>query len=407
MADQTPIQPPPLPTIDPALLAQVAARAVDRPLTPDFQVTGWSIEPLRHHSIIETTGGLLRAQGMAWDGVESRPWSAILKLVTQPEDECGIPDELCYWRRELLAYQTGLLADLPEALRAPHCLGVAEQAHGAQIWLEDIAESAPVWSLEDFQRAAHSLGLWAGAYLLGRPRPERPWLCGSLFRGMYADGGWWDRFICPTAPNNAWQRPLVQSVYPQPLRPRVLRIWAEKWDFIHAAERLPQVLCHNDAHRRNLMWRNTASGRDKDSGRAVNTAQELVAIDWSFCGPGALGSDLGQLVGTSLSLFDVSPTQAAELEAAALTGYLAGLRAAGWRGDERLPRLGYLLSLALYWGGTLPHGLAQMQPEVANGALEARYARPLPELQSGWTQLAAFTLARADQARALIPRVLP
>jgi hypothetical protein len=70
--------------------------------------------------------------------------------------------------------------------------------------------------------------------------------------------------------------------------------------------------------------------------------EDLVALDWAFCGSGALGMDLGELVGTSAYFFEVEPTEVGELEATALDGYLASLGDTGWSGDPDVVRLGYL-----------------------------------------------------------------
>lgn len=373
--------------LDPRIVANVAGRSLN---IADFKLADWSVEPLRHEAVLETTGGLFRFRGHGWDGAQLRAWSAVLKLVNQPAEECLSPQDFCYWRRELLAYQSGLLAALPEAIHAPRCFGILEQPPGAWLWLEDIEEAAGQdWGLDQYQVAARRLGQLAGAYLTGAPVPQAPWLCPSLFREFYADSGWWSKFTDPASANNAWQRPLVQAVYPEPLRARVLRLWAEKWSWIAANERLPQVFCHNDAHRRNLMLR----------------GDQLVAIDWAFCGPGRVGNDLGELVGTSLSYFAVDPAHAVDLETAVLAGYAAGLREAGWTGDLQLARLGYLISLALYWGGTLCCEIALAQPEAGRVNVEAKYGRPAAALVEGWTQLAEFSLDRTDEARFLVKQM--
>lgn len=36
------------------------------------------------------------------------------------------PEGFSYWERERLAYHSGILADLPPGLSAPHCLSVDE-----------------------------------------------------------------------------------------------------------------------------------------------------------------------------------------------------------------------------------------------------------------------------------------
>jgi hypothetical protein len=376
-------------TITPQVLTEVARQSLG---VTTFELGEWSAEPLQHEKVIETTGGLFLFKGDGWDGTATRHWSVVLKEVEKPGEECTQPGELCYWRRELLAYQSSLLNGLPGGVRSPHCYGVSEAETSGWLWLENVQESVPAqWSLEHYRMAAHHLGRLAGAYLVGTSLPGAPWLCSSLFRTFYEDGGWWERFIDPASPSNAWQRSVVQRVFRAPLPERVQRIWEEKETFLSALERLPQVFCHNDAHRRNLML------VDGKKGQA-----ELVALDWAFCGPGGLGADLGELVGTTLSYFAIHPRQAAELEAAVLDGYLGGLRQAGWQGDERLSRLGYLLSLALYWGGTLPHEVALQQPGETSVDPIAKFGSPLEKLISGWTLLAEFALDRADQARRLM-----
>jgi hypothetical protein len=386
-------------SLDPNVITEAARRSLD---LSDFKLADWTATPLVHEKVIETTGGLFRFDGQGWDGAELRAWSVVLKVIKRPGNEGEEPQGLGYWRRELLAYQSGMLADLPHlaggsGVRAPRCYGVNEHANGAWIWLENIVEPvSPTWTLDHFQQAARHLGCFAGAYLLGKPLPNYPWLCASLFRSLYADEGWWARFTNPASPNHAWQRPVVQAVYGErSLRQGVLQIWAEKEQWLAANESLPQVFCHNDAHRRNLMLCNSGSGQP-----------ELAAIDWGFCGPGGLGNDLGELVGTSLSYFAIHPAHAAELERAALAGYLAGLREAGWTGNERLARLGYLIALALYWGGTLPCEVASVQPGESKVDVELKYGRPVEELLPGWTQLAEFTLQRAEEARYLVKQVI-
>jgi hypothetical protein len=44
------------------------------------------------------------------------------------------------------------------------------------------------------------------------------------------------------------------------------------------------------------------------------------------------------------------PEDLDELEDVVLAGYVEGLADAGWRGDERLVRLGYTAGIAMRWG---------------------------------------------------------
>ena len=379
--------------LDSVMLTEVARRALN---DAGAQLVDWALIPLSHEKVIETTGGIYRVQGQALADGAVKPWTAVLKVVRRSLEQ---KDEAIFhwddWRRELLAYQTGLLSELPAGIRAPRCYGVRETRDGGWIWMEDVQEPVgKVWTLNEFQRAARGLGRFAGAYLVGQAVPARNWLCQSIFRGMLGDEEWWAKFLNPRSPNNAWQRPVVQQLFTEPRKERVLRIWEEKWQFISANERLPRVFCHNDAHRKNLMLLPTPGG-----------SEELTGIDWAFCGPGGLGNDLGELVGTSLSYFAVEPASAGELEMAVFEGYRAGLRDAGLTGNDRLAWLGYLISLSLWWGATLPNAAAELQPGEGKYNVEAKYGRPAESVLEGWRSFADFVLERADQARYWMDRL--
>ena len=51
----------------------------------------------------------------------------------------------------------------------------------------------------------------------------------------------------------------------------------------------------------------------------------MISLDWAFTGPGAVGNDLGELVGNSMYFFDYDPYDVETLEATLLESYLAGI----------------------------------------------------------------------------------
>ncbi len=263
-------------SMDPAMLTTVLRQEQGNPA---FELLDWSVEPLGHEKIIRTTGGLYHFSGHGQDGDGIRPWSVVLKIVNHPSGEmCQAPREWCYWKRELLAFDSGLLAGLPGPVRAPRCYGVTEQEDGGWLWMEHIVESTGRrWSPADFGRAAYHLGRSAAAYLNERALPDAPWLGEPFFRSTFADGGWWARHMATDTPESVWQHLLVSR--------RLGRICAAGyWQSGRTntasstpLDRLPQVLCHNDCHRRNLMWRKAERDRRNSSS------------DWAF-GAGQLGS---------------------------------------------------------------------------------------------------------------------
>src|SRR5215211_6190672 len=124
-------------------------------------------------------------------------------------------------------------------------------------------------------------------------------------------------------------------LYPPSVVIEITRLWTERERFLTALDRLPQTFCHLDAFRRNLLYRAEPDG------------EEVVAIDWSYAGHGAVGQELGQLVVASLFFFETVGSAPRDLDAACFAGYVTGLREAGWVGDERLVRPGFVADAAL------------------------------------------------------------
>src|SRR5262245_48036021 len=202
--------------LDPALLTGVVRQARGN---PTFELLDWTVEPMSHEKIIETTGGLFRFSGEGRDEHGSQPWSIVLKILHNPQTWGQDPRYWAYWKRELLAFQSGLLGTLPTGLRAPRCYGASETDDQGWIWLEHIEETTGRrWSMDHFHRAAHMAGRSAGAFLTGTPLPEAPWLSAPFFRSALADGDWWAIHMDPTSPTNAWQSPLVQQAFSEALR---------------------------------------------------------------------------------------------------------------------------------------------------------------------------------------------
>jgi thiamine kinase-like enzyme len=196
----------------------------------------------------------------------------------------------------------------------------------------------------------------------------------------------------PASKENAWKSPITQSGFDDLKKSRTLQLLAEKERFFDVNDRLPQVLCHYDASRRNFMWsRSRQTGED-----------ELIGIDWAFTGIGALGNDLGQLFATSLFFFEYNLTDMETLEAALLEGYLTGVSDNGVKVDAQLVRLGYLISLSLWMGLMLPGWAAVMLPQDSGVNVEAMYGHTAEDVLAGWVQLHEFCLNRADEARSLI-----
>lgn len=113
------------------------------------ELLDWEHRPVKGGIVQEIGGsyGLYRFCGRALGrGGETRDWSLILKataaaLVGVSPMASPNRSDLFYWKREVLAYQSGLLADLPPGLKAVRCFAVVEYANEEfWIWLEDVED---------------------------------------------------------------------------------------------------------------------------------------------------------------------------------------------------------------------------------------------------------------------------
>lgn len=279
---------------------------------------------------------LYRVQGRATTRAGVKPWSLILKVI-QPTTGSQEPWQRDYWKRELLVYQSDLLADLPGGLAAPRCLGITEQAtEEFWLWLEDLGEEEETeWPLERYALAARHLGEWNGRYLVQRPLPTQPWLSSTADlrqRLALAEPGIAD------LPQLS-QHPHLAKFLPDDNLARILRLWAERHPLLTRLDQMPHTLCHRDAFRRNLRSRQGPDGQP-----------QTVAFDWAMVGIGILGEELVRLFGLTLLFFSVEIERIAEMDARIFAGYVEGLRAAGWQGDARLARFGFTALAALLMG---------------------------------------------------------
>jgi len=375
--------------IDPAVLTEAVRKDQQ---DPDLVILDWMVEPISQEILTDTTAGLFRFNGQGQSAKGKRPWRVVLKWINNPKQWSQQPGEASYWRREIMAFQSGLLEELPPGVRAPRCYGVMENEDGAWVWIEYIQEATgKQWSLDYFQRTARQLGRFQGAYLCGTPLPSQPWLCQPFFGVGWAEQNGWSGFMNPEFEQNAWKLPIVQGALDDKQKLRLLQLIVENLRFDLVNNRLPQVLCHNDVHRKNFMWSHSPQTGE----------EELIGVDWAFTGPGAAGNDLGGLVGNSMYFFDYDPYDVETLEAALLDGYLAGIAEHRVEIDPRLVRLGYLISLS-FWMEYLPGWTPFILPPDSGANVQVMYGHSALDVLASWVHLNAFCLDRADEARSLI-----
>lgn len=300
----------------------------------DVVVSAWTQKPLGWLNIM--TAELWRVSGTATIGRDATPipWSLVLKSFAppRPESPSAVPDSWDYWRRELAIYQSPILGQLQDGLTVPRYLGVIEEPDGTLLLgMEEIEAAPDAWDFGRYRRAAQVVGRFSARFAEPNTRVED---------GAFGPGGlrsWVDNLaLLQRETPDLWDAPLVRRAIPEPTATR--RLFEESAQLLGALDHIPQTIVHRDLWPANLLV------------RYVNGTEQFVAIDWMLAGRGAIGEDAAGMIGPTLWQFLVEPTDADELEAAVLAGYLSGLRDEGWDGLDDLARFGCAATLALRSG---------------------------------------------------------
>ena len=286
------------------------------------------------------------------------------------------PTQPWYWRREQHLYRHGIPWTYTEAgLRAPRLLDVMDRDDGTvALWLEAITgTTGQDWSLTEFGLLAERLGRAQGPYLVDQPLPTESWWC-RQFMGRYLRTFDDDVDYALLDDDRAWAVPLIAENVDPELRSTVLRLVAEQDELLGWLESRPRVVAHLDVWPRNLF----------------RHGDDVVLVDWAFCGFGAAGEDIANLIVDSV--FDLlhPPGRLGAIESTVVDRYLKGLRDAGWKGpeDDILLALG-CTAVKYLW--LLPHMLGQTLRGERHG-----YGGTEVEDQ------AALLVARSDGLRLLV-----
>ncbi len=298
------------------------------------------------------------------------PWSLVLKILFERADE-PITSPY-YWKREYEIYHSKFLDDLPiGGMRTPEIYLCQAFPDASWIWMEDIVEDTTEWQLNDFNLVGKRLGEFNGIYLMGHPIPQQEWLS--------------DHWHCQIVPalsdtfdklDEFLEHPLAQRVLPLSDKKEILDIWEQRALFSNALLTLPQTFCHFDAFRNNFF----------------HHEQTTTIIDWALAGRGAIGEELVCFVAVSLYYSEDLFSQANALEQVIFSGYMDGLRAVGWQGDERLARLGYSCGMVL-------RGLAGVKQDILLVIDESQHPRLLTENQKSTIEEVADFFAAIRQFR--------
>lgn len=232
------------------------------------------------------------------------------------------PGHFNYWRREPLAYTTGLATTAFAAggVRAPALLDLTDNPDGSvTMLLEDVA-GRPGTTL-----GATELGEFAYRLGLGQAGNVRSadWMARDFLR---------DYTLAQPIPGDlSWDHPAVEQAWSPELRAGLRRLWDRRHEILDAAAALPRTLCHHDVWPMNL----------------IGTSHGVVLFDWAFTGPGPIGEDAANLALDTFwdGLADVS--QLGAVLAAVSDGYARGL--AGTMSPDQVHRAIRVTGAAKYF----------------------------------------------------------
>lgn len=291
-----------------------------------------------------TTRGMFRISGAARLGSgKTTSWRLVLKVIGDSDlfgsGYCHEPTDWNYWKREALAFESGLLDGWPGPLWPIRALAVDEVgADEAWIWLQscsngDVKEK---WSLDQLASTAYDLGAVAAQWVATPPSyDQHPWL----------DRRWVDGWVATTRQLGAdhaaghdgcWNTGPLREVVSESTRGRVATLMAAAGTLQEQLASLPLTLAHHDAQ-----WSNAFSAQE--SGRGQGT----VLIDWSYLGLAPVGTDLGLSVGWNVLNGAIDSRHAQAHDQSATEAYLRGLREHGWAGSPDDVRFAGVASASL------------------------------------------------------------
>lgn len=312
--------------IDPACIQSHVQQMVPSEIR---QFISWSCSPLGE--VKEESSVYRVSSTVQLDDGSRQDYSLILKIA-KPDPMRDEADHYYYWKREALAYQSGMLSQLPEGIRAPQCYDVEELTDGnVRVWLEDLPIDAlhKDWTLTHICDIYYALGKFNGAYLAGATLPADWFLCRAWMRSwvevctayalpVHEQKAIWDSH---SGSNELWELYLYNRKRSSAL--------------LETLERLPRVLAHQDVHWDNIFMENE-NGNDS-----------LLAIDWQFASISGVGEELGRMFGYALLKKKIPIDRVALYKEEIFSSYMQGLKAAGWEGDSKLARYGFLAAASL------------------------------------------------------------
>ena len=307
---------------------------------PAAEVIDFQLQSLPAGAGNPTSAGLWRAKGFARSRGDVVEWSLVVKAVTLPTDtvfDHDDPNFLNYWRREIDVFGSSVLHELPAGLEAPAFYGDVEldlaDKH-ALLLMEDLgAVNRDQWNVDAYVFAGQRLAAWERPFLSAE-RPVEPWLKGDVSRQWaHLAEGYFERYMALARSGDRALASLSLKSCEPVMRPLV-RLIDDPESLLEPLDRLPQVMCHNDANIDNLVIRN-----------GTEDTPVLVMFDVQWVGTSGVGTELGQLLTQVPTTME--GRSRAQVEERVIDAYLDELNAAGPMVTREQVEFGFSASAAL------------------------------------------------------------
>lgn len=344
---------------------------------------GWTAKRIGK-SVGFGTVGIYRVSGQATLSAGTRHWSVVAKVLDERAGGSGVGFNSP--KTEIAAYRSGILGrpDGAVSFRAATCHAIDDKPDGSHwLWLEDISDApVPPWTDDLYISAARHTGQFSGSWL-GRPLPSETWLGRESFKTViFQKSSARAEEVLALRQNT-----IMARVLPADLIERASVVSQDHRLLVSALQRMPFTVCHTDCHAKNLLL--VVKGSEHEA---------TVAIDWASASLGPVGIDSGGSIGSGLLWTEMGVEQARRIEKPVFESYLAGLGDAGWRGDPRHVRLGYLTSMTTY-GGAMVSSAARFTTDVKfQERISGLVGKPIEDILTASQHSLRFLLPLLDEA---------
>jgi Phosphotransferase enzyme family len=328
------------------------------------------------------TVGIFRVTGNARIQSGDATWSVVVKALGKPENPG--PNLAADARKEAEVYRSRAFAQLCGGVRAPDCYAIHQLDDVQLLWLEDLSGAPqPPWPLPQYVATAHHLGHF-NAHWPEDDLPSWEWLSHDSLRDII-DNPVFRQAIdqLPARLNH----PLVSRFVTHAAADELRQLWETGAQLVALAKEAPQGVCHVDCHPKNLFPMSDPV-----------LGSYTVAIDWEMVGIDALGIDIAHLIGSPLLWLEISAQEAEALVNPVFDAYMAGLRTAGWSGDERAVRRTFCTRLAynaLRANGMISH---VADNPTFRKIFEGHLGYPMEKIAERWSVALPLFFAWRDEA---------